>query len=106
MVTGKRQVTPSLVVVASSDERLSKLYVTGDRAKPVSSTLAHVRTAAIATADAAADVRYDASVRRAYVTLGLKGIGRISTLPLPASVNKTGRNSSLGRLKQLCQKLS
>ena len=47
-MTGKRQVNPSLVDVASSAERLSKLSVTGDRAKPVSSTLAHARTAAIA----------------------------------------------------------
>ena len=63
--TGKRQVTPSLVDVASSAERLRKLSVTGDDVKPVSSTLAHARTAEIATAAAAADVRYEASVRRA-----------------------------------------
>ena len=57
MVAGKRNVTPSLVDVASSAERLS-MSVTRDRAKPVSSTLAHARTAAIATADAAADARH------------------------------------------------
>ena len=88
MVTWKRQVTPSLVDAASSAGRLSKRSVTGDRAKPVSSTLAHTRTGAIATADAAADARHEASVRRAYVTLGLKDVARISALPFPASVNK------------------
>ena len=40
------------------------------------------------TADAVADVRHKASVRGAYVTLGLKDVARISTLPFPASVNK------------------
>ena len=89
VVASKRQVTPFLVDVASSSERLSKLSVTGDRAKPVSSTLAHARTATIATADAAADARHEASVRRAYVTLGLKDVARIAALPFPASVNKT-----------------
>ena len=88
MVTGKRQVTPSLVDVASYAERLSKLSVTEDRAKPVSSRLAHARTAAIATADAAADARHEASVRRAHVTLGLTEVARLATLPFPASVTK------------------
>ena len=88
MVTAKRQVTPSLVDVASSAERLSKRSVTGDRTKPVSLRLAHARTAAIATADAAADARHEASVRCAYVTLGLKEVACIATLPFPASVNK------------------
>ena len=88
MVTGKNQVTPSFVDVSSSAERLSKLTVTGDRAMPVSSRLAHARTAAIATADTAADTRHEASVRRAYVTLGLQEVARIATLPFPASVNK------------------
>ena len=59
MVAGKRQVTQSLVHVVSSAERLSKGSVTGNRAKPVSSTLAHARTAAITTADAAADARHE-----------------------------------------------
>ena len=83
MVTGKRQATPSLVDFASSAERLSKFTVSGDRAMPVASRLAHVRTAAIAAADAAADARHEASVRRAYVTLGLKEVARIATLPFP-----------------------
>ena len=97
MVTGKRQVTPSLVDVASSAERPSKLSVTGDRAKPVHSTSAHARAAAIATADAAADARHEASVRRAYVTLGLKDVARIATLPFPASVNKAAGTQQLTR---------
>ena len=105
MVTGKRQVTPSLVDVASSAERLSKLSVTGDRAKLVSSRLAHAGTAAIATADAstiatadaAADARHEASVRRAYVTLGLKDVARIATLPFPASVTKAAGAQQLTR---------
>ena len=46
-----QQATPSLVDVESSAESLSKLTVTGDRAMPVSSRLAHARTAAIATTD-------------------------------------------------------
>ena len=89
--------TPSLVDVPSSAERLSKLSVTGNRAKPVSSTLAHVCTATIATADAAADARHDASVCRAYVTPGLKDIARISTLPFHASVNKAAGTQQLTR---------
>ena len=97
MVTRKRQATPSLVDVASSAERLSKLTVTGDRAMPVSSRLAPARTAAIATADAAADARHEASVRRAYVTLGLKEVARIATLPFPASVNKAAGAQQLTR---------
>ena len=64
VVTEKRQVTPSLVDVASFAERLKKRSVTGDCAKPVSSTLAHADTTAIATADAAADARHKTSLRR------------------------------------------
>ena len=88
VVAGKGQVTPSLVDVASFAERLSKRSVTGDHVKPVSSTSAHVRPATTAIADAAADARHEASVRRAYVTLGLKDIARIFIMPFPASVNK------------------
>ena len=95
--TGKRQVPPSLVDVASSAERLSKRSVTGDRVKPVSSTLAHAPTAAIATADAAANARHEASVRRAYVDLGLEDVARIATVPFPASVNKAAWAQQLTR---------
>ena len=97
MVTGKRQVTPSLVDVASSAERLGKLTVTGNRAKPVSSRLAHARTAVIAAADTAADARHEASVCRAFVTPGLKEVARIATLPFPASVNKAAGAQQLTR---------
>ena len=64
---------------------------------PVASRLAHVRTAAIAAADAAADARHETSVRRAYVTLGLKEVARIATLPFPASVNKAAGAQQLTR---------
>lgn len=77
--------------VASSAERPSKLSVTGDRAKPVPSNSARVRTAAIDTADAAANTKHAASVRHAYIhlrTVGHKDVARISTLAFPASVNK------------------
>ena len=97
LVARKRQATPSLVDVASSAERLSKLTVSGDRAMPVSSRLAHARTAAIAAADACADARHEASVRRAYVTLGLKEVARIATLLFPASVYKAAGAQQLTR---------
>ena len=60
---------------------------------PVSSRLTHARTAAIAAADA----RHEASVRRAYVTLGLKEVARIATLPFAASVNKAAGEQQLTR---------
>ena len=71
--------------------------MTVDRAKPVSSRLEYARTAAIAAADAAADARHEASVRRAYVTLGLKEVARIATLPFPASGNKAAGAQQLTR---------
>ena len=76
---------------------LSKLTVSGDRAMPVSSRLAHARTAAIAAPDAATDARHEASVRRAYVTLGLKKVARIATLPFPAYVDKAAGAQQLTR---------
>ena len=90
--------TPSLVDVGSSAERLSKLSVTEDRVKPVSSTVTRAPTSAIAIADAAADARHEASVRRACVTLGLTDVARISTLPVPASVNNAAGGQQLTRL--------
>ena len=83
--------------VASSADRLSKRTMSGDRAIPVSSRLAHARTAPIAAADAAANARHEASVRRAYVTLGLKELARIATLPFPASVHKAAGAQQLTR---------
>ena len=82
VVTAKRQATPSLVDVASSAESLSKLAVSGDRAMPVPLRLAYARTAAFAAADAAADARHEASVRRAYVTVSYTHL----TLPTIDSV--------------------
>ena len=82
-MAGQRQVTPSLVDVESSADRLSKLSVSEDRVKPVSSNLARARTSAIATADATAEARNVAPVRRAYVTIGQKYVARISALPFP-----------------------
>ena len=46
---------------------------------------------------AADDARHEASVRRAYVTLGLKEVARIATLPFPTSVNKAAGAQQLTR---------
>ena len=92
-----RRATPSLVEVASSAESLNKLTVAVDRATPVSSRLAHARTAAIAAADAAADAKHETSVRRAYVTLGINDVARIATLPFPASVSNAAGAQQLTR---------
>ena len=97
VVAGKRQVTPSLVEIASSAERLSKLTVSGERTKPVSSDLALERTAELATAAALAKSTLDDSVRRAYVKLSYKDVSRISVLPFPASLNKSDGTQQLTR---------
>ena len=55
------------------------------------------RTASIATADAAADVRHEVSVRRVYVTLDLKDVARIATRPFPPAVNKAAGAQQLTR---------
>ena len=98
MVAGKRQVTPSLVGIASSAERPSKLTVSGDRTKPVSSDLAGERTSELATAAALAKSTLDDSVRRAFVKLFYKDVSRISVLPFPASLNLTAHSNSRVRL--------
>ena len=54
-------------------------------------------TAAITTADVAADVSNEASVRRACVTHGLKDVPRFATLPFPASANKAAGAHQLTR---------
>ena len=97
MVAGKRQVTPSRVDIDSSAEQLSKLTVSGDRTKPVSSDLARERTAKLATAAALAKLTLDDAVRRAYVKLSYKDVSRISVLPLPASLNKSDGTQRLTR---------
>ena len=88
MVAGKRQVTPSLVDIASSAERLSNLTVSGDRTKPIYSDLARARTAETATAAATAKATLDDSVLRAHLQLSYKDVSRISVLPFAASMNK------------------
>ena len=85
---GKRQVTPSLVDIASAAERLSKLTVPGDRTKPVSSDLARARTAELTTAAKRAKSTLGNSVRSAYVKLTYKDVFRISVLPFPASFDQ------------------
>ena len=97
MVAGKSHVTPSLVDIASSTERLSKLTVSGDRTKPVSPDLARERTAELATAAALAKSTLDDSVRRAYIKLSYNGVSRISVLPFPASLNKSDGTQQLTR---------
>ena len=101
VVAGKRQVTPSLVDVAFTADRLSKMTVTDDRFKPMSSDLARARTSSIATADAAAEAKYVVSVRRAYVTISRKDVPRISVLPFLASLNKADGAQQLTRSVKL-----
>ena len=57
VLAGERQTTPSLMDIAFSAERLSKVTVTDDRAKPYSSDLAHARTSTISTAAASATAK-------------------------------------------------
>ena len=71
--------------------------MTGNRGKPLSSTLSHDRAAAIATDDAAADARHKASVRGVYLALGLKDVARIATLPFPASITRAAGAQQLTR---------
>ena len=97
MVVGKKKVSPSLVNVAFSAKRLSKLSVTEARAKPVFSTLPRASTSAIATANAAADAKHEASVHRSYDTIGLNDVARISALIFPASLNKAAGALQLTR---------
>ena len=97
MLAGKKPVTPSLVDISSSAERLSKLTVSGDRTKPVSLDSARERTAELATAAALAKSTLDDSVRRAYVKLSYKDVSRISVLLLPASLNKFDGTQQLTR---------
>ena len=97
VVAGKRQVTPSLVDIASSAERLSKLTVPGDHTKPICWDFARARTTGIATAAATAKATLDDSFRRAYVKLSYKDVSRTSVLPFPASLNKSDGTQQLIR---------
>ena len=89
MVAGNRRVTPSLVDVASSAESLSKLTVSGDHTKSVSSYLVRTRTSAIATAPATAKATLDDSVKCANDKPPYEDVSRISVLPFPTSLNKS-----------------
>ena len=89
VVQRNRRVTPSMVDIASSAERHSKLTVWGDHIKPVSLDLARARTSAIATAAATAKAMLHDSVKRAYVKLPDKDVARISVLHFPTSLNKS-----------------
>ena len=63
--------TPSLVDIDSSGERLRKLTLTDVRAASVSFEMARARTSVIATVAAIANVTRDDSVKRIYVKLSL-----------------------------------
>ena len=89
--------TPSLVGVTPSTERLSKMTVTEDRVKLVSSDFARAHTSAINTAHAAAEANHVTSVRHPYVTVSHKDVSGISVLPFPASRNKADGVQQLTR---------
>ena len=71
---------PSLEEVASSAELLGCLTIDDDRAKPMSSNVAHTRSSAIEADTAAAEAK-NISVKRLYITTPLKDIDRVATLP-------------------------
>ena len=89
VVRAKRQVVPSLVGVASSAESLGRLTIADDCAKPVSSNVAHARSAAIEADAAAAEAKHVSSVKRLDATTPIKGIDRVSTLPFSSSMNQS-----------------
>ena len=94
-VAGKREVVPSLVDIASSAERLSKLIVSGVHTKPISSDLARACTAEIATAVATDKATLDDSVRLACVKLSYKDVSHISVLRFSSSLNKSDGTQQL-----------
>ena len=83
VVSGKRQVIPSLVGVASSAELLGLLAIADDGVKHVSSTVAHALTSAIDAAVAAAEAKHIS--KHLYVTSPVKDIDRTSTLPFSSA---------------------
>ena len=83
--------------VASSTESLSKMTVTEDHVKPVSSELSRARPSAIATADAVTEANHVAYVRCAYVTISRIDMSRISVLPSSAFLNKADGAQHLTR---------
>ena len=74
VVSGKKQVVPSFVDVASSDELLSRLIIADNRAKPVSSNVAHAQTSSIDAAATAAKAKHIFIVKRLYATTPVKDI--------------------------------
>ena len=97
MASGKRQVTPSLVDVASSAERLNEMTMTDDRVKPLSFDLARARSSAIETTDATEEAKQVTSVRRVHITIRHKDVSHISVLTFPASLNKADGAQQLTR---------
>ena len=93
---------PSLVEVASSAELLGRLTIVSNRAKPVSSNVAHARSATIEAATAAAEEKHISSVQRLYSTTPLKDVDRVSTLPFPPSVNQAEAAQQLIRTTKSC----
>lgn len=85
-LTKPRQGDPSFVDMVSA--RLNRITVADDRAKPAFSNLAHARTPAINTTDAAAKAKHASSVRRNYILISHKGVSHMSALPFNASINK------------------
>ena len=81
---------PSLVDVASSAELLGRLTVANDRAKPVSSNIAHARTSATDAAATTVEAKHISSVKRLYVAMPLKDIDRVSTAHLHDHVLPSG----------------
>ena len=80
----------SLVEAASLPERLGRLTLADDRAKPVSSNVAHAKSSALEATVAAAEAKHVSSVKRVYVTTPLKDIDRVSTLPFLANADVHG----------------
>lgn len=73
-----------MVDITVSTERLGRLSVSDTRAMPVSSNIAHARTAAIhAAAAAAAAAKHHSDIRCAYNHLGLTDIAGIYIVPFP-----------------------
>ena len=89
----KRQVVPSL---------FGRLTMADNRAKLVSSNVAHARTSAREAAAAVVEAKQISSVRRLYVTTPLKDIYRISILPFFSSANQSEAAQELIRTTKSC----
>ena len=89
VVAGNGAVTPSLVNIASSAERLSKLTASGDCTIPVSSDFPLAGSFTIAIATATAKATHDYSVKRAYLRHPNNDLLCMFFLPFPASLNNS-----------------